>query len=130
MIEDYLAEMHAESAAPPEDDGPHLIGDDIPCISCSYNLRGLMSDGTCPECGESVARSVKGDYLMYCDPRWVGNLATGMNFSCCQHRCSDCDCCVRFDVESLSTGRGGIDGRRVADSGDDRHDRILDCHNA
>jgi hypothetical protein len=31
---------------------------DLPCGKCGYNLRGLMVDGKCPECGESVEESV------------------------------------------------------------------------
>jgi hypothetical protein len=44
---------------------PHSTADvaeinlDVPCASCGYNLRGLSSDGKCPECGASVARSLE-----------------------------------------------------------------------
>jgi hypothetical protein len=30
---------------------------DIPCIRCGYDLRGLSDDGLCPECGTSIATS-------------------------------------------------------------------------
>jgi rubrerythrin len=31
---------------------------DTRCIQCGYNLRGLQSDGKCPECSAAVADSV------------------------------------------------------------------------
>lgn len=46
MIEDRMDEM------------PKL---NMECIKCGYNLHGLKSDGVCPECGLSVAESLKGD---------------------------------------------------------------------
>ncbi len=39
------------------DVGP--LGRDVPCDECGYNLRGLGLAGACPECGVSVARSVR-----------------------------------------------------------------------
>jgi len=35
-----------------------IVEEDMPCASCGYNLRTLASDGRCPECGETVARSL------------------------------------------------------------------------
>lgn len=35
------------------------IGDGLACHRCGYNLRGLFFDGLCPECGESIARSIE-----------------------------------------------------------------------
>ncbi len=34
------------------------IESDIHCRSCGYNLRGLLSDGQCPECAVNVATSL------------------------------------------------------------------------
>ena len=34
-----------------------VIGDDLPCWKCAYNLRGLLFDGRCPECGEPIRDS-------------------------------------------------------------------------
>lgn len=31
---------------------------DLPCSRCGYNLRGLLVEGKCPECGESVEETV------------------------------------------------------------------------
>jgi len=56
------------------------IDQDLPCIACGYNLRGMTDTTMCPECGVAVGRSMRGDFLRFCDPRWVGQLAKGMNF--------------------------------------------------
>ncbi len=40
---------------------------DLVCPSCRYNLRGLLHDGACPECGLAVARAI----LAANDPRWT-----------------------------------------------------------
>lgn len=50
---------------------------DTPCRKCGYNLRGLGSDGLCPECGTPIAVSISGDLLRYCEPAWVQRLARG-----------------------------------------------------
>lgn len=58
----------------------------IPCSSCQYNLRGLQSDGRCPECGSSIDRSIvlwkhklAGilEPLESADPRWIRSLMEG-----------------------------------------------------
>src|SRR5512145_2761759 len=53
---------------------------DVQCVSCGYNLRGLLPEGRCPECGTAVGRSTRGDFLRFCDPTWVEKLASGMNW--------------------------------------------------
>lgn len=37
---------------------PRLILEDLPCVSCGFNLRGLTSDRACPDCGAPVSRSM------------------------------------------------------------------------
>ncbi|GMU22788.1 MAG: hypothetical protein AMXMBFR13_28720 [Phycisphaerae bacterium] len=32
---------------------------DLPCIECEYNLRGLSSEGKCPECGRPINDSLR-----------------------------------------------------------------------
>jgi len=57
-----------------------MIATDVPCIKCGYNLRGLDEGRVCPECGTAVGRSLRGDFLKYCDPDWVGTVASGLNW--------------------------------------------------
>ena len=30
------------------------VQEDLPCVYCGYNLRGLALSGKCPECGGSI----------------------------------------------------------------------------
>lgn len=48
------------------------------CVRCSYDLRGLAVDGQCPECGESIARSLAGDLLRGCTLAYLRNLRVGL----------------------------------------------------
>jgi len=61
-------------------DAAGRIAIDITCRKCGYNLRGLLPDGRCPECGTAVGRSLHGDLLRFSDPEWVQKLASGMNW--------------------------------------------------
>jgi uncharacterized repeat protein (TIGR04138 family) len=36
---------------------PVEINEDVPCLGCGYNLRGLTLEHRCPECGRPVAES-------------------------------------------------------------------------
>lgn len=54
-----------------------LVHGDTACRRCGYNLRGLPSAGTCPECGTPVSVSTQGDLLRYSDPTWLATLAKG-----------------------------------------------------
>jgi hypothetical protein len=58
-------------------DASGRIDEDIACRSCGYNLRGLTLETVCPECRTAVERSVQGDLLRLCEPRWVERLAQG-----------------------------------------------------
>jgi len=76
---------HNSSETPLNDQMPELVAaapamtvdTDVPCISCGYDLRGLMTDWNCPECGTPIRNSLRGDLLEFCDPKWVGRLAMG-----------------------------------------------------
>ncbi len=57
---------------------PDLERQDVPCLNCGYNLRGLQEDGRCPECGTPVERSLKGNLLIYSSPEHVASLHTGV----------------------------------------------------
>ena len=50
---------------------------DVPCAKCDYNLRGLLSDGRCPECGEPIASSLRPDRLLFANPKWLSTIALG-----------------------------------------------------
>jgi len=50
---------------------------DLPCIKCGYNLRGMTLDKLCPECGRTVAHSARSRLLRFVDPLWVDKLSTG-----------------------------------------------------
>jgi hypothetical protein len=58
-------------------DAAGVLAVDLPCHMCAYNLRGLMPSGGCPECGASVALSLRGDLLRFCEPAWLERLARG-----------------------------------------------------
>ena len=49
----------------------------ILCVRCRYDLKGLASDGPCPECGTPIVRSLSCDRLSHADPRWLARLARG-----------------------------------------------------
>lgn len=51
---------------------------DRPCVGCGYNLRGLRSDGACPECGKPVADSLRGDLLRFAAPEYLASLHRGV----------------------------------------------------
>lgn len=53
------------------------ISRDLPCARCGYLLRGLPTSGACPECGESIATSLKGNLLRFADPHWLRTISRG-----------------------------------------------------
>lgn len=85
--DDPLAGLAAAAAAQP---GPtwHAHGprtdahgrllDELECRGCGYNLMSQMLTGGCPECGQPVEWSARGDRLGYSDPRWLASLRLGM----------------------------------------------------
>lgn len=66
------------ASTPPE--APTRIDHSIGCTSCGYNLRGLMSDGKCPECGSAIEPSLRPAYLRFSPPEALArlNLAAGL----------------------------------------------------
>lgn len=54
------------------------IAQDIPCVTCGYNLRGLDPTKVCPECGTPIQRSVDARLkLMMSSPRIWARLVLG-----------------------------------------------------
>ena len=43
----------------PDEASHGKIADSIRCKQCSYDLKGLWSTGRCPECGETIASTLK-----------------------------------------------------------------------
>ena len=56
---------------------PSTLLQDRACIHCGYNLRGLVADGSCPECGRPIAGSLRGNFLEHADPQWLDRLRFG-----------------------------------------------------
>lgn len=52
--------------------------DEMRCVRCGYNLRGLPSDGKCPECGTPIGRSHRGNILAAADSSWLAGLCRGL----------------------------------------------------
>jgi hypothetical protein len=53
------------------------ISEDVPCVHCGYNLRGLTRDKFCPECGTPINRSIFGNQLRYAHPGWLERVRFG-----------------------------------------------------
>ncbi len=54
-----------------------VLVDDRPCLSCGYSLKGLTTEGKCPECGAEVLRSLRGNLLTYSSRSFVTQLVVG-----------------------------------------------------
>ena len=63
---------------PPSDTGTKTLETHQPCIRCSYDLYGLPLSGSCPECGLSVERSLRGDLLQFSDDTYRAALLRGV----------------------------------------------------
>jgi len=62
------------SGPSPAVDGAPSI--DVPCLACTYNLRGLLSSGACPECGAPAQPSI--DFRLGQSPRVTQRLHRAM----------------------------------------------------
>ena len=70
------ARLHA--AEPPAAlwlDDARRVRIDLPCLSCTYNLRTQPADGVCPECGHAVVNSLP---LWLQPPRWLRRVSAGL----------------------------------------------------
>jgi len=71
----------AEAPLPGERDrrSDHIeIKDDVSCVHCGYNLRGLTKQHRCPECGTPAGFSVEGDLLKYAPIPWIQTVRNGL----------------------------------------------------
>jgi hypothetical protein len=64
-----------------------LLDLDVPCAQCGYNLRGLESDGVCPECALGIADSARrhresgspsGPSVALSSTAWLASLRDGV----------------------------------------------------
>lgn len=55
------------------------IIEDVSCIQCGYNLRGLRADGRCPECRTAIHHSQHGNLLKFAEPSWIRSVSRGAN---------------------------------------------------
>jgi hypothetical protein len=69
-----IVETHAEHAA------AGVVQDGRFCIRCGYVLKGLPRDGVCPECGTSVALSLREPLLANADPEYLRKTKRGLSF--------------------------------------------------
>ena len=71
----------AEAPLPGERDrrSDHIeIEDDVCCVHCGYNLRGLTKRHRCPECGTPAGFSVEGAQLKYAPIPWICTVRNGL----------------------------------------------------
>jgi hypothetical protein len=59
---------------------------DLPCARCGYNLRGVVVDERCPECGSPIQYSLHGDWLRYADRHWAGQVLRGLQWTMVSRR--------------------------------------------
>lgn len=56
-----------------------MLSHDVPCLQCSYNLRGLDAAGVCPECRTPISRSLGTDArLAWSSPEYLAKVQRGL----------------------------------------------------
>lgn len=68
--------MSAQPASSPEQ--ADEIADDIRCLQCNYDLRGLSNAGNCPECGLPIIKSIWATLLSRRDGQWLARMQGGL----------------------------------------------------
>lgn len=66
-----------EAHQAPSDESGEILQLDVACVSCGYNLQGLRDSGKCPECGEPIERSLKGELFEFASTEYVAKLYSG-----------------------------------------------------
>lgn len=56
---------------------PEYLERSLRCGTCGYELRGLAMGGVCPECGASVAASLRPHALRWASPEYLATLRRG-----------------------------------------------------
>ncbi len=51
----------------------------ITCLGCDYDLRSLPIASRCPECARPAADSLRGEYLLRVDRKWLEAVASGVS---------------------------------------------------
>lgn len=54
------------------------IAEDLSCLNCGYNLRGLSPQGRCPECGDAISFSLSTANNPVADREWIGHTVVGV----------------------------------------------------
>lgn len=57
----------------------NILNEDVQCLGCGYNLRGLDTAGRCPECNTPVNSSNTPNLLRYANPDWLGQVKFGFD---------------------------------------------------
>jgi hypothetical protein len=69
--------LRRQQHRPPTLDADGRVAGDFPCHHCGYNLRALLANEKCPECGTDIRASIGGNVLKFSDPAWLRRVATG-----------------------------------------------------
>lgn len=72
-------EQHDPIETPADAAAAAVVSGERFCIRCGYSLQGLRVDGVCPECGTSVALSLREPLLANADPEYLRKVKSGLS---------------------------------------------------
>ncbi len=55
-----------------------VIGTEIACVGCGYNVKGLGFERSCPECGCENSRTISDEHFLFSRVGWRRGLARGL----------------------------------------------------